>query len=172
MAAIFQTAFSNAFSWKKMYKFRLILHRSGPADNIPALFQVMAWCQPGDKPLSEPMMGCSPTQICVTRPQWVKTMISKLIQNRSLGTHWNPEQLAAQIYLAFNTMVADDLVMQEAQGIKQTKYCPSLLKMFPISIFFIDWNIWILTGFLLHIYHSRVPLKFPPYWVRWWLGTK
>ena len=28
----------------------------GPINNIPALVQIMAWCQPGDKPLSEPMM--------------------------------------------------------------------------------------------------------------------
>ena len=27
-----------------------------PINNIPALFQIMAWHQPGDKPLSEPMM--------------------------------------------------------------------------------------------------------------------
>ena len=32
----------------------------------------MAWRQPGDKPLSEPMMVRLPTHICVTRPQWVK----------------------------------------------------------------------------------------------------
>ena len=25
----------------------------GPINNIPALNQVMAWCQPGDKPLSD-----------------------------------------------------------------------------------------------------------------------
>ena len=40
--------------------------------NIPALVQIMAWRRPGDKPLSEPMMGNSLTHICVTRPQWVK----------------------------------------------------------------------------------------------------
>ena len=28
----------------------------GPINNMPALVQIMAWCQPGDKPLSEPMM--------------------------------------------------------------------------------------------------------------------
>ena len=28
----------------------------GPINNIPALVQIMAWCRPGDKPLSEPMM--------------------------------------------------------------------------------------------------------------------
>ena len=32
----------------------------------------MAWRRPGDKPLSEPMIVVLPTNICVTRPQWVK----------------------------------------------------------------------------------------------------
>ena len=40
--------------------------------NIPALVQTMAWCCPGDKPLSEPMVVRLPMHICVTRPQWVK----------------------------------------------------------------------------------------------------
>ena len=40
-------------------------------NNIPALFQIMAWRRPGDKPLSEPIMFRLPTHICVTRPQWV-----------------------------------------------------------------------------------------------------
>ena len=44
----------------------------GPINNIPALFQIMAWRRPGDKPLSEPMLVCLLTHICVTRPQWVK----------------------------------------------------------------------------------------------------
>ena len=44
----------------------------GPINNIPALVQIMAWRRPGDKPLSEPMMVSLPTQICITRPQWVK----------------------------------------------------------------------------------------------------
>ena len=43
----------------------------GPINNIPALVQIMAWRQPGDKPLSGPMMVRLPTHICVTRPQWV-----------------------------------------------------------------------------------------------------
>ena len=29
---------------------------NGPIKNIPALVQIMAWRQPGDKPLSEPML--------------------------------------------------------------------------------------------------------------------
>ena len=75
MAAIFQTTFSNAFSWMKMFKFRLRFHWSlfprVPINNIPALVQIMAWRRPGDKPLSEPMMVNLLTHICVTRPQWV-----------------------------------------------------------------------------------------------------
>ena len=44
---------------------------NGSINNNPALFQIMAWRHPGDKPLSEPMMVSSLTHICVTRPQWV-----------------------------------------------------------------------------------------------------
>ena len=42
-----------------------------PINNNPALVQIMAWRRSGDKPLSEPMMVCFLTHICVTRPQWV-----------------------------------------------------------------------------------------------------
>ena len=28
----------------------------GQINNMPALVKIMAWCRPGDKPLSEPMM--------------------------------------------------------------------------------------------------------------------
>ena len=46
----------------------------GSINNNPALFQIMAWRRPGDKPLSEPMLVCLLTHICVTRPQWVKSV--------------------------------------------------------------------------------------------------
>ena len=74
MAAIFQTTFSDAFSWMKIFKFRLGLLKfvpKSPINNIPALVQIMAWRRPGDKPLYEPMMVNLSTHICVTRPQWV-----------------------------------------------------------------------------------------------------
>ena len=57
MAAISQTTFSNAFSWMKMYEFRLRFHLSLFLRFESTIFhQIMAWCRPGDKPLSEPMM--------------------------------------------------------------------------------------------------------------------
>ena len=48
-----------------------------PINYIPALVKIMAWCQPGDKPLSEPTM----THICVTRRQWVNTVWNRLDRN-------------------------------------------------------------------------------------------
>ena len=45
-----------------------------PINNIPALVQVMAWHQLGNKPLSEPMMVRLLMHIYVTRPQWVNAM--------------------------------------------------------------------------------------------------
>ena len=47
-------------------------------NKIPALVQIMAWCRPGDKPLSEPMMVNLLTHICVTRPQWVNNGIFQM----------------------------------------------------------------------------------------------
>ena len=54
-------------------KFSLKFVPKGPINNIPALFQIMAWRRPGDKPLSEPVMVSLLTHICVTRPQWVNS---------------------------------------------------------------------------------------------------
>ena len=75
MDAISQTTPSSAFSWMKIFEFRIKFQWSFvpkcPINNKPALVQIMAWCRPGDKPLSEPMMVSLPTHICVARPQWV-----------------------------------------------------------------------------------------------------
>ena len=70
----------------------------GPINNIPALFQIMAWQWPGHKHLSEPMMVSLLTHICVTRPQWVKEqghclqnlmLVSYVIQCKSYPFAWN-----------------------------------------------------------------------------------
>ena len=45
----------------------------GPINNIPALVQIMAWCRPGNKPFSEPLMVKLSTHICITQPQWVNS---------------------------------------------------------------------------------------------------
>ena len=61
MAAILLTAFSNAFSWMKMYG-KNFVHKD-PIINIPAFVRMMAWRRSGDKPLSEPTMVVFPTHI-------------------------------------------------------------------------------------------------------------
>ena len=74
---IFKRIFLNENIWI-LIKISLKFVPKGSINNIPALVQIMAWRRPGDKPvwLSEPMMVHSPTHICVTRPQWVKCMLS------------------------------------------------------------------------------------------------
>ena len=71
----FQMTFSNAFPLMKMYEFQLkfhwILFPGVQLTIFQHLVQIMAWRRPGDKPLSEPMMVCLLTHICVTRPHWV-----------------------------------------------------------------------------------------------------
>ena len=62
MVAISQTSFSNAFSWMKIYEFRLKFHWSLFPRVQLTIFQ--HW-------FSEPMMVRLPTHICVTQPQWV-----------------------------------------------------------------------------------------------------
>ena len=61
-------------------------------DNIPALFQIMAWHRPGDKPLSEAMIVSLLTHICVARPQWVDELAIQYpyitSQNYPLGSYF------------------------------------------------------------------------------------
>ena len=68
---IFKCIFLNENVWIPI-EISLMFVPKGSINNNPALFQIMAWRHPGDKPLSEPMMVSLLTHICVTRPQWVK----------------------------------------------------------------------------------------------------
>ena len=73
IAAILAMIFSNAFSWMEILL--MISLKFDPRvwiDNIPTLIQIITWCRPGDKPLSEPMIADLLMHIWVTRPQWVK----------------------------------------------------------------------------------------------------
>ena len=74
MAAILQMTFQMHFlEWKCMHSIENSLKfvPKSPINNVPALFQIMACCRPGDKPLSETMMVRLPMHICVTQPQWL-----------------------------------------------------------------------------------------------------
>ena len=67
---IFKWIFLNEIIWITI-KISLKFVPVGPINNIPALVQIMAWHQAGDKPLSGAMMVSLLTYICITRPQWV-----------------------------------------------------------------------------------------------------
>ena len=66
----FKRIFLNKNVWISI-KISLKLVPKDPINKIPALFQIMAWRRPGDKPLSEAMLVSLLTQKCVTQPQWV-----------------------------------------------------------------------------------------------------
>ena len=78
MADISQTIFFKRIYFKEniwiSVKISLKFIPKDPNNKIPAFFQIMAWCRPGDKPLSEAMLASLLTHIGVTRPQWVNQM--------------------------------------------------------------------------------------------------
>ena len=67
---IFKLIFWNENLWIS-FKISLKFVPKGPVNNIPALVQIMAWCRPGNKPLSELMMDRLLKHNCVTLPLWV-----------------------------------------------------------------------------------------------------
>ena len=83
----------NARSWIKI---SLKFVPKGTINSITALIQLMAWCPPDNKPISEPMMVRLPTHICVTRPQRVKLIHNLLAQ--FLSTAINPTLLTYYLH--------------------------------------------------------------------------
>ena len=69
---IFKCIFLNEATWISI-EISLNFVLKGLINNIPALFQIMAW----RRPLSEPVVARLPTYICVTRPQWNKEYVRK-----------------------------------------------------------------------------------------------
>ena len=72
---VFKCIFWNENVWISL-KISLKFVPKGPINNIPALVQIMAWCRPSDKPLSEAMTVRLLTHKCITRPQWVKVIFT------------------------------------------------------------------------------------------------
>ena len=57
-----------------LIKISLSLFTKGSINNIPALVQIMAWHRSGYKPLCESMMVSLLMHICITPPQWGKSL--------------------------------------------------------------------------------------------------
>ena len=79
-AAISQTIFSNAFSWRKSFfifiqiSLKFVPINFGPINNTPALVQVMAGRRSGDKPLSEPTLTRFTEAYVQHRGRWVNAV--------------------------------------------------------------------------------------------------
>ena len=113
MAAILQTTFSNPIFlngnvWISN-KFSLNVVPTVTVNNIPSLFKIMAWRLVGAKPLSETMLVRLPTDICVTRPEWVNLLLVVLngwvmsagdcpITVTSWWARWRPKSLASPLF--------------------------------------------------------------------------
>ena len=62
----------------EMYEFPLKFHWGlFLRVQLTILQRIMSWSRPGDKPLSESLIGRLVTHICVTRPQWVNVKTGK-----------------------------------------------------------------------------------------------
>ena len=103
---IFKRIFFNENVWISI-KISLKFVPKGPNNNIPALVQIMAWRRSGDKSLSEPMMVSLPTHICVTRPQWVKILLTfvKITQIHPLKNMLGYNLLNVNISRTFNALL-------------------------------------------------------------------
>ena len=89
MAAIFQTTFSNAFSWTKIYEFRLRFHWSLFLWLQLTIFQhcFRKWlgAEQATSHYLKQWWYVALTHICVTRPQWVN-VYRRAFSWWSLGT--------------------------------------------------------------------------------------
>ena len=105
--------FLNEYVWISI-KISLKFVPKGPIDITPALGQIMAWCRPGNKPLSDPMMVSLPTHICVTRPQGVKGLID-------INLHWFQKWIGSEQVLLPEPMMTEVSHM-ESLGLSELKH--------------------------------------------------
>ena len=75
---IFKRILFNVNVWISI-KISLKFVPKSPINKIPALFQIMAWRRPGNKPLSEAMLVSLLTHKCVTQPQWVNEFLEVML---------------------------------------------------------------------------------------------
>ena len=90
----------------------------------------MAWRQIGDKPLSEPTVADSLTQICGTRRRWVNPFQTQNISGKNIFAHfikfqpwngtdsWHSSSYKTLIRLSYavNSIAVDDLATQGAMA--------------------------------------------------------
>ena len=73
-----------------------------PINDIPTLVWIMAWCRPGDKPLSEQMMVNLLMHTCITHRQWVEKSITSCMLaciSILIGNYFRERALIPGLYM-------------------------------------------------------------------------
>ena len=76
---------------------------------------MMAWRRPCDKSLSEPIMVCLPTHICVTRPQWRLIRQTCVCKVGHLFLWWFVAYSAPSHYLIWYLIIVNRAVRNKMQ---------------------------------------------------------
>ena len=87
-------------------------HLSFRINNIPVMFQVMACRRPGEKPLSELMAVSILTHICVTRPQWVESIMAQRKEKFSRHQSMQIKLLLCSHHVVLNMFITDPFYWQ------------------------------------------------------------
>ena len=108
-------------------KISLKIVLEGPINKIQALVQIMPWCRPGDKPLSEPMMVTLLTHMYVS--QWVNA-IETLLHGISNGCIKSSTSLSHRLRWLFFTCsvnfieISFGVIVYVVMGSLQLVYMP------------------------------------------------
>ena len=71
----------------------------GPINNISALVQIMAWHQPSNNWLSEPIMTILPMHICITQPHYVELIVVTWLHQSHYTCHFFLKSQATQLFI-------------------------------------------------------------------------
>ena len=119
-------------------------------NNIPALFQIMALCRSGDKPLSEPMMVYLLTHIYITRPQWVNAPFSILMNRKSFKPNRSTNlPINRPTCLQNLTGNHDTIHVTLGTSLRHPPFCPSIwmrLNSDPLSWTINPWTAQFMKG--------------------------
>ena len=144
---IFKCIFLNENVWT-LIKIPVKFVPKGPINNSPALFQIMALCRPGDKPLSETMMVTLLTHICVTRPQWVNETLFEQHYFNVLATIINFKTLEVnKKWWSFQKYYSNDALFNfynklNNVGLSDALFTASLwTNLIPLVVHVYDWQL-------------------------------
>ena len=118
----------------------------GPINNIPSLVHIMAWCRPGDRTLSWPIMV---NLLMHIRPQWVKLSFNefkhinllKMVNNQKKATHNKTMCIILGIYHTFN--VKYKVVLQCTQLLLWGIHRSNLLIFFRVASLALRYKLYL-----------------------------